>query len=285
VATRQPAPAQPAKERPNSIGMTLVRIEPGSFLMGSTKEQIDNLLRLFPDCKREWFDAEQPQHPVKITRPFLLGAYPVTQGQYQAIVGGTPSHFKGSDTLPVEQVSWLDAIAFCNKVSEREKRTPFYRIEGSNVTIVGGNGYRLPTEAEWEYACRAGSTTLYPFGDDAGNLSEYAWYSHSSGGQTHPVGEKRANAWGLYDMLGNVWEWCGDWYDDKYYASSPAADPPGAPKASVRVIRGGGWIGNARHCRPADRHGSTPEDRPPREHAGGPGRHPGLPRGRSSGMS
>ena len=108
--------------------------------------------------------------------------------------------------------------------------------------IVGGNGYRLPTEAEWEYACRAKSTTLYPFGDDAGKLDEHAWYTGNAEGKTHPVGQKLPNAWGLYDMLGNVWEWCTDRYDEKYYASSPSADPPGAAGASHRVIRGGSWV-------------------------------------------
>ena len=157
----------------------MVRIEPGSFLMGSTKDQVDQLIRLFPNFpgfKREWLDAEQPQHPVKITRPFFLGIHEVTQGQYQAVMGENPSHFKGSDDLPVEKVSWLDAVLFCNKLSEKEKKTPFYRINGTEVTIAGGNGYRLPTEAEWEYACRAGSTTLYPFGDEVGKLGDHGWY-------------------------------------------------------------------------------------------------------------
>ena len=158
----------------------------------------------------------------------------------------------------MENVSWLDAVKFCNKLSEREKRTPFYRIDGTEVTIVGGNGYRLPTEAEWEYACRAKSTTLYPFGDDAGKLGEYAWYASNSESKTHPVGQKLPNAWGLYDMLGNVWEWCADWYDEKYYASSPPADPPGAPGASHRVIRGGSWYGDPGYCRPAYRGRYTP---------------------------
>jgi len=158
----QPAPAKSAKKLTNSLGMTLVRIEPGSLLMGSTKEQIDQLLRLFPDSKREWFDNEQPQHPVKITRLFFLGTHPVTQGQYKAIMGSNPSRFKGSDDLPVENVSWLDAVSFCNKMSEKDKRTPFYRINGTDVADVGGNGYRLPTEAEWEYACRAGMAGLFP---------------------------------------------------------------------------------------------------------------------------
>ena len=243
--------------------MTLVRIEPGSFLMGTTKEQIDQLLRLFPDFQREWFDNEQPQHRVQITRPFFLGTHPVTQGQYQAIMGSNPSHFKGSDDLPVESVSWLDAVSFCNKMSEKDKRTPFYRINGTEVADVGGNGYRLPTEAEWEYACRAGSTTLFPFGDDAGKLGEHAWFSDNSDSKTHPVGQKRPNAWGLYDMLGNVWEWCADWYDAKYYASSPsvAVDPPGPPKAAIRVFRGGCWYNFPRRCRSAFRDWDAPDYR------------------------
>ena len=158
-------------------------------------------------------------------------------------MGDNPSHFKGSDDLPVESVSWLDAVKFCNKLSEREKRTPFYRIDGTEVTLAGGNGYRLPTEAEWEYACRAKSTTLYPFGDDASKLGEHAWYAGNSESKTHPVGQKLPNAWGLYDMLGNVWEWCADGYDEKYYASSPSADPPVRPgprsESSVRSPYGG----------------------------------------------
>jgi formylglycine-generating enzyme required for sulfatase activity len=250
-----PPPPKPPKKLTNSIGMTLVRIEPGSFQMGTTKEQIDQLLRLFSERKREWFDNEQPQHPVQITRPFFLGTHPVTQGQYKAIMGSNPSDFKGSDDLPVENVSWLDAVNFCNKMSEKDKRTPFYRINGTDVADVGGNGYRLPSEAEWEYACRAGSATLFPFGDDVGKLGEHAWYSSNSQSKTHHVGQKSPNAWGLYDMLGNVWEWCADWYDEKYYASSPsvAVDPPGPPKASYRVIRGGSWLYFAWGCRPASR--------------------------------
>ena len=196
-----------------------------------------------------------------MTRPFFLGIHEVTQGQYQAVMGENPSHFKGSDDLPVEQVSWLDAVLFCNKLSEQEKRTPFYRIDGTEVTIAGGNGYRLPTEAEWEYACRAGSTTLYPFGDDVSKLGDHAWYAGNSGRKTHPVGQKRPNAWGLYDMLGNVWEWCQDWYEEGYYGASPPADPPGPSEASCRVFRGGGWGDDAWHCRPAYRSGSTPESR------------------------
>jgi len=258
----------PSKAPISSIGLKLVCIEPGSFQMGTTKEQIDQILRLFPYSTREWFDDsklwrfddEQPQHPVKITRPFFLGTHPVTQGQYQAIMGSNPSDFKGSDDLPVENVSWLDAVNFCNKMSEKDKRTPFYRIDG---TDVGGNGYRLPTEAEWEYACRARMAGLFPWGDDIGKQGEHVWFFANSDSKTHPVGQKRPNAWGLYDMLGNVWEWCADWYDKKYYASSPsvAVDPPGPPKASARVFRGGGWNNDAWSCRPAFRGGRTPEHR------------------------
>ncbi|MFI5460965.1 MAG: SUMF1/EgtB/PvdO family nonheme iron enzyme [Isosphaerales bacterium] len=227
-------PTQPGREWTNSIGIKLVRIGAGEFLMGSPH----SVLSVLSDDK--------PQHRVRITKPFYLGIHEVTQDQYRAVMGDNPSHFKGSDDLPVESVSWLEAVKFCNKLSEREKRTPFYRIDGTEVTPVGGDGYRLPTEAEWEYACRAKSTTLYPFGDDASKLGEHAWSAGNSESKTHPVGQKLPNASGLYDMLGNVWEWCADWYDEKYYASSPPADPPGAPRASHRVFRAGvrwrrGW--------------------------------------------
>jgi len=243
--------------------MTLARIEPGSFLMGSSQDQVDQLMRMFADSMSmlEWLVIEQPQHTVWITRPFYLGAHPVTQGQYKAVIGNNPSRFKGSDERPVESVSWFDAAAFCGMLSEREKRTPFYRIIGTEVTILGGDGYRLPTEAEWEYVCRAGSTTLYPFGDNASALGDFAWYDKNSENKTHAVGQKSPNAWGLHDILGNVWEWCADCYDASYYSSSPPADPPGASWASHRVFRGGGWNDNARICRSANRFRYAPGER------------------------
>ena len=206
-----------------------------------------------PDSDPYRMSDEMPQHRVQISKAFSLGIHEVTQDQYRAVMGDNPSRFKGSDDLPVENVSWLDAVLFCNKLSEQEKRTPFYRINGTEVTIAGGNGYRLSTEAEWEYACRAESKTLYPFGDEAGKLGDHAWYNSNSGSETHAVGQKQANAWGLYDMLGNVWEWCADWYDAKYYGSSPSADPTGPPEASYRVVRGGGWDSDPEGCRPATR--------------------------------
>jgi formylglycine-generating enzyme required for sulfatase activity len=213
------------------------------------------------DADKDARDDEKPQHEVRITRPFYLGVHEVTQGQYQAVMGQNPSHFKGSDDLPVERVSWLDAVRFCNKLSEREGRKSCYRIEGYAVTIAGGDGYRLPTEAEWEYACRAGTTTRFSFGDDENALGQYAWYSANASRQTHPVGEKPPNGFGLYDMHGNVWEWCWDGYDPGYYKRSPAVDPPGPGAAPARVLRGGGWIDVPRHARSAYRFRNVPGNR------------------------
>jgi formylglycine-generating enzyme required for sulfatase activity/serine/threonine protein kinase len=239
----------PPKKITNIIGMRLVLIPPGTFVMGS------------PDVDDRAEIDEKPQLRARISKPFYLGVHEVTQGQYRAVMGVNPSHFKGSDDLPAEQVSWLAAVRFCIKLSQLENLTPFYRVDGTAVTIVGGEGYRLPTEAEWEYACRAGSTTRYPFGDDAGILGEYAWYRRNSEGKSHPVGQKLPNAWGIHDMLGNVLEWCGDWYGERYYASSPGLDPSGPPSASNRVDRGGSWTSILRYCRSADRAGFAPGTR------------------------
>ena len=235
----------------NSIGMKFVRVQPGEFRMGTTKEYVDNLARLDPFGGRDVV-AEQPEHSVRITQTFSLRSYEVTQGQYLAVVGENPSNFKQSNNRPVEQVSWIDAVKFCNRLSERDGRKPYYRLDGDYVTIAGANGYRLPTEAEWEWACRAGSSTLFPFGRDDGALSEYAWNFVNSHA-TEPVGQRRPNAWGLYDMLGNVQEWCADWYDEKYYVLSPAGDPQGRTGGTERVARGGSYMSIRDHCRPAAR--------------------------------
>ena len=232
------AAAPPRELKSEFTGMVLVRIEPGTFLMGS------------PDTDKEANDNEKPRHWVRITRPFYLGECEVTQDQYRKVTGKNPSAFEGDRNRPVEQVSWADAVAFCNALSAKEGLTPFYREE---VTIAGGGGYRLPTEAEWEYACRAGSSTRYSFGDDAAGLGEYAWFGGNSGDATHPVGQKRPNGFGLYDMHGNVWEWCWDGYEAGYYRNSPADDPRGPSRAPAWGFRGGGWNGDPRVVRSAIR--------------------------------
>ena len=202
----------------NSIGMKFVRVPAGSFDMGSNSGDGD----------------EKPVHGVTISRSFYLQATEVTQGQWRSVMGNNPSYFEGDD-LPVESVSWNDVQKFIRKLNARE----------------GGNKYRLPTEAEWEYAARAGSTGKYCFGDDEGRLGEYAWYKSNSGARSHPVGGKRANTWGLYDMHGNVWEWVQDWYGD--YSSGSSTDPVGRSTGSNRVARGGGWHDTAGDCRSAYR--------------------------------
>jgi formylglycine-generating enzyme required for sulfatase activity len=229
---------EPPKVITNTIGMKLVLIPAGEFVMGS------------PDSDKDAQEDEKPQHRVRITRPFYLGATEVTQGQYRAVTGQSPSFFKGSDDLPVEQVSWSDAVAFCNRLNERER--------GS----LGGAMYRLPTEAEWEYACRAGSTTRYSSGDDPASLSEFAWYHGNSDGKTHPVGQKRQNAFHLFDMHGNVWEWCSDGYGPDYYKGSSPSDPTGASHDSVRMMRGGSWSFIPQGgCRSANRFGLATGER------------------------
>ena len=249
------SPAAP-KTITNTIGMKLVLIPAGEFLMGSPESDTDATAR------------EKPQHRVRVTRPFCLGATEVTQGQYQAVTGANPSHFKGSEDLPVETVSWLDAIDYCNALSRKEGLTPFYRVQGETVEVPDWNGtaYRLPTEVEWEYACRAGSTTRYSFGDDAAGLGAFAWYIGNSRTsnvrQSQPVGQKRPNAWGLYDMHGNVQEWCWDGYEADYYSKNPpAADPLGTSQAASRVYRGGCWRLSPQICRSACRQGQAPGNR------------------------
>jgi formylglycine-generating enzyme required for sulfatase activity len=244
---RSSAAVKEPEQITNSIGMKLVLIPAGEFLMGS------------PDSDQYARDDEKPQHQVQITRPFYLGVTQVTQGQYRGVTGENPSLFKGSDDLPVEKVSWNDAIAFCNKLSELEGLKPYYQ-SGAGVPS-GGDGYRLPTEAEWEYACRAGTTTRYSFGDDEASLAEFAWFDANSSGKTHPVGQKRPNTFGLYDMHGNVWEWCWDGFGKDFYRQSPVVDPAGPLQASSRVIRGGGWVNVPRSARSASRGGPAPDYR------------------------
>jgi formylglycine-generating enzyme required for sulfatase activity len=239
----------------------LKRIPAGAFLMGSRDGEGDH--------------DEHPQHRVRITRPFYLGVYEVTQAQYQAVMGVNPSEFSskggGKDKVagqsterhPVENVSWFDAVKFCNRLNELEGRKPFYEIDGQTVRVPDWNGlgYRLPTEAEWEYASRGGTTTRYSFGDDEASSGEFGWFGGfggNSGDRTHPVGEKRPNPFGLFDMHGNVYEWCWDWYGGKL---AGGLDPRGPDSASVRVARGGGWNGEPRDARSAYRFRLAPDDR------------------------
>ncbi|MHB8971533.1 MAG: formylglycine-generating enzyme family protein [Pirellulaceae bacterium] len=217
----------------NSIGMKLVLIPAGEFLMGSPATEKGR-------------KGDEQQHLVRVTKSFQLGVYEVTQEAYERVMGVNPSLFKGPQQ-PVENVNWIDAIEFCNKLSElREEK-------------AAGRIYRLPTEAQWEYACGAGTTTCYSFGDDADAMGDHGWFSDNSALTTHPVGEKLPNAWGLYDMHGNVWEWCWDWYDGGYYMNSPVDDPTGPAAGSLRVFRGGGWFYPAMICRMARRHGIQPD--------------------------
>ncbi len=208
----------------NGVKLEMVLIPAGEFLMGS------------PDSDKDAQYTERPQHRVRITKPFYLGKYPVTQEQWEAVMGNNPSGFKGPKN-PVEQVGWDDCQQFLKRLNRK----------------VGGAMFQLPTEAQWEYACRAGSTTRYCFGNDASGLGQYAWYGENSGGNTHPVGQKKPNAWGLYDMHGNVWEWCQDWYESGFYARSPTDDPTVGGTESVHVIRGGDWYFDAGYCRSAVR--------------------------------
>jgi formylglycine-generating enzyme required for sulfatase activity len=251
----QPSPGPPVAPASHVITthtaqITLKLIPAGEFRMGSPDE----------DHKAE--AAEKPRHTIRISRAFYLGITPVTQAQYAAVMGTNPSEFYRWPENPVERVSWFDATAFCNALSKEEGLAPYYVIPSWNrVMVGGGEGYRLPTEAEWEYACRAGTETRYSFGDDAATPGEYAWDQMSSKCQTGPVGRKRPNAWGLYDMHGNVWEWCWDWYDEDYYRSSPGVDPLGAVSADYRSFRGGSWHVAACYLRSAYRGSHAPEYR------------------------
>jgi formylglycine-generating enzyme required for sulfatase activity len=226
------------------VTMKLAYIPAGEFLMGS------------PDNEPGRGPGEGPQHRVRITKGFYIAVTHVTQAQYEAVMGNNPSTYKGREN-PVETMLWNDAVEFCKRLSART-----------------GREVRLPTEAEWEYACRAGTTTRYFFGDADGELSEYAWWKANTGNTPKPVGQKRPNPWGLYDMGGNVWQFCQDWYADKYYGESPLVDPPGpavgqlmgpaVPPIPARVVRGAAW-NNAPtpgECRSATRDATDPNGAP-----------------------
>jgi len=193
-----------------------------------------------PDDEQDRKEDEGPQHQVTLTKSFYMGKFKVTQGQWQAVMGSNPSLSKGLN-LPVEAVSWNDCQTFIQKLNQ-----------------LGQGSFRLPTEAEWEYACRAGTTTRFYWGDDSNysQIGQFAWYGDNSNFQTHVVGLKLPNAWGLYDMRGNVFEWCQDWYGN--YPSSPQVDPTGVNHGSYKVVRGGGYGVSADGCRSAFRDGFDP---------------------------
>lgn len=208
-----------------------VSIPAGEFEMGS------------PSSEAGRYDNEGPVHRVKISNAFYMGKYEVTQKQWRDVMGTNPSYFKG-DNLPIELVSWNDAQEFIQKLNEKE----------------GNNKYRLPSEAEWEYTARAGTTTSFSFGDDVSKLGDYAWYTENSGSKTHDVGQKKPNPWGLYDMHGNVWEWVQDKYQSNYNGA-PTDGSVYESGGSYRVVRGGSWLYHTRDCRLAFRGYRVPDFR------------------------
>ncbi len=243
------------------VKLTMVLIPPGEFMMGSPDAERQMAIEEAKAGNDTWaierIPTEAPRHRVRITRPFYLGKYEVTQAQWLAVMGNNPSQFQAPGN-PVEQVSWENIQPFLAKLNTaRTRRVPAAKM-GSAATAMK---FALPTEAQWEYACRAGTTTAFCFGDNAAMLGQYGWVKGNSDGKTHPVGELKANAWGLHDMLGNVWEWCADRWAPDYYANSPMDNPPGPGTGSDRVRRGGGWNDNAGLCRSAHRSRSTPVSR------------------------
>jgi formylglycine-generating enzyme required for sulfatase activity len=219
-------------------GGEMVLVPTGTFTMGDSAGRPD----------------ETP-HEVSVGS-FYLDRYPVTQELYEKVLGVNPSKRKDPKN-PVERTQWTDAVRFCNKCSELEGLAPCYNLSTWECNF-DADGYRLPTEAEWEYACRAGSTGKYCFGDAESDLPRYAWLKPGSQGRPHPVGEKQANRWGLHDMHGNVWQWCNDWYGETWYADSPASNPHGPATGKMRVLRGGAWDSTPEKCRSAYRHKEFP---------------------------
>lgn len=228
-----------------------VLIKAGTFTMGSPPDEPGR-------------SDDETEHEVTLTRDFYLSKTEVTQAQWVEVMGSNPSHFSDCEECPVEWVSWYDAVDYCNARSVADELEPAYEVDGTNVSWKqAANGWRLPTEAEWEYGCRASSSSAFYNGpitemmcDVDPSLDEIGWYCANSMGQTQPVGGKLPNAWGIYDMSGNVWELCWDWYGD--YPAGPVSDPSGPSSGEYRLIRGGRWNNWAETCRSADRYLSSP---------------------------
>jgi formylglycine-generating enzyme required for sulfatase activity len=221
-----------------------------------TRSEIEMIL--LPGCRFTMGDKDEVDampHEVVVSS-FYMDKYLVTQEQYQRVCGENPSRWKG-DKNPVEQVRWSDAVRFCNERSRLEGLQPCYDVETWQCNFKA-NGYRLPTEAEWEYACRAGTQTAYFFGSNPLKLADYAWFDKNSGGHPHPVGQKRPNPWGLYDMCGNVWQWCNDFYQVDYYQKAPQENPRGPKDGETKVVRGGAWKFSAQNCRSGYRYNENP---------------------------
>jgi formylglycine-generating enzyme required for sulfatase activity len=221
------------------LGINFIWIPPGSFYMGTAKSPSE-LVQMY-EGSASLYSPEYPRHLVTITRGFWMSQTEITQKQWVDIMGYNPSYHKG-DNLPVENLSWNDCQKFIEKINK-----------------LGAGTYRLPTEAEWEYACRAGSSSEFCFGDNPQDLDNYGWHVFNSNYQTQPVKQKQPNAWGLYDMHGNVWEWCQDWYDAEYYKNSPQYDPTGPATGEYKVLRGGTCLRSPARCRSAFRSWNAPD--------------------------
>jgi formylglycine-generating enzyme required for sulfatase activity len=265
----------------NNCGMKFVLIPPGEFLRGSTQAEIEEALNSVPDHARwrEYVRSESPPHRVIVTQPVYLGVHEVTQALYQMVMGQNPSSFSatgtdqklveevaGLDTTnhPVETVSWNEAVEFCTKLSQQEQLKAFYRRANETVTPLAGTGYRLSTEAEWEFACRAGTTTKYWSGDKDDDLLRAGWCGAKADRRTHPVGELPANPFGLFDVHGNVFEWVQDGWEPAFYdrfQQTPAVDPTGSMSSTWRLLRGGQWGEPLSDCRSSNRYAHVPYHR------------------------
>jgi formylglycine-generating enzyme required for sulfatase activity len=233
-----PAPAAPPVITTPS-GVTMVAIPAGSFEMGSAASR----------------EKDEAPHSAYVSA-FYMDQYEVTQEHFEKVLGRNPSRWKEPKN-PVEQIRWKDAAEYASARSRLEGLEPAYDPKTWRCNFESA-GYRLPTEAEWEYACRAGTRTQYAFGDSPSALGEYAWFKENCTRSPRPVGGRKPNPWGLYDMYGNVWEWCNDFYKEDYYASSPERDPRGPPGGETRVLRGGCWNSRAAMCRSAYRNDEKP---------------------------